>query len=486
MTTVTSYSGQLSTKLTEYQAMGRKEGAKNRPAPDAASPDQHEIALKAQAEGYLAAEQQLFDHVRTEAARSAVEAQQKIVELRSTVDQLLSDDSLNSAVDAELAGHRAALVRATEVRLRRGADLKYLRAVNGIHEEARYPESLPLHFGVLAILVVIETLVNAFFYENSQGLLGGVMVALGIAVLNMGCAMVCGFYFRFKNLAAIDKKLLGWFSLAIGIFLAIFFNALFASFRTEYQMVVDPSEFTQVSDAFKKAWPQAVVFFKGDIRFQDIWSFLLFGTGLLLSMWAFHKGYTLDDKYPDHGRKDRDYKSAQQEELRQQDIVRQKVKDLLHHRRAAVQAALHEPSTQVGMASRRIADLTHARSGMENRAESIQREYSLVIGTYREANLSVRTLAVPSYFREPTPLSMAVDGKAAEPVIADLEEVQSSLKTFGDQYRDQLNALLNSLQNDAARVQQDTLNRFMAEVHREAEESIARATPTMHRVQSAV
>jgi hypothetical protein len=463
MTTVTSYSGQLSTKLTEYQAMGRKEGAKNRPAPDAASPDQHEIALKAQAEGYLAAEQQLFDHVRTEAARSAVEAQQKIVELRSTVDQLLSDDSLNSAVDAELAGHRAALVRATEVRLRRGADLKYLRAVNGIHEEARYPESLPLHFGVLAILVVIETLVNAFFYENSQGLLGGVMVALGIAVLNMGCAMVCGFYF-----------------------LAIFFNALFASFRTEYQMVVDPSEFTQVSDAFKKAWPQAVVFFKGDIRFQDIWSFLLFGTGLLLSMWAFHKGYTLDDKYPDHGRKDRDYKSAQQEELRQQDIVRQKVKDLLHHRRAAVQAALHEPSTQVGMASRRIADLTHARSGMENRAESIQREYSLVIGTYREANLSVRTLAVPSYFREPTPLSMAVDGKAAEPVIADLEEVQSSLKTFGDQYRDQLNALLNSLQNDAARVQQDTLNRFMAEVHREAEESIARATPTMHRVQSAV
>lgn len=485
MATVKNYEGELATKLTEFRTLGQKEASKHRPTPDAAAPDQHETGLRVEAEGWLAAEQHLFDHALTEASRSIVEARQKVIELRANTDQLMSDDSTTSTVEAELAGNRPALVRATEDRLRAEVDLKYFRAANGINEEARYPDSWPWHFGVLAILVVIETSVNAFFYENSQGLLGGVMVALGIAALNMLTALFCGFGFRYKNLAAMDKKVFGWFAFALFAFLALFCNALFASFRSEYQLVADPSEFTQVSAAFKKAWPQAVQFFRGEIQFTDHWSFLLFGIGLLLSAWAFYKGYTLDDKYPGHGQKDREYKKAVLEEEKQQDLVRQKVKELLHHRRAAVQAALHEPTTQVGMLARRIADLTHARKLLEQRAAAVQRDYTLVVGAYRQANTAVRALPPPGYFREATDLRTNVDGGSADSVGGELSEVQSELKELASEQRDGLNARLNALQNDSAVLLNQTLSTFLAGVQQDAEDNIARRTPTIHRVKHA-
>lgn len=276
----------------------------------------------------------------------------------------------------------------------------------------------------------------------------------------------------------------GWFCLVVFVLLALFCNALFASFRSEYQLIVDPSEFDQVKTAFGKAWPQSVQFFRGDIEFKDHWSFLLFGIGLLLSGWAFYKGYTLDDKFPGHGQKDREYRKAVLEEGRHQDLIRQKVKELLHHRRAAVQAALHEPTTQVGILARRIADLTHSRKSLEQRAAAVQRDYSLVVGAYRQANTAVRALPPPEYFREATDLRTKVDGSGADSVGGELTEVQNELKALADEQREGLNARLNALQNNSAVVLNQTLSTFLADIGQEAEDNISRRIPTIHRVQT--
>lgn len=479
-----NYNGELATRLNEFTTLGQKEASKHRPPPDADSPDLHETGLRVAGNGWLSAEQHNFDHVLTEASRCIVGARQKVIELRANAEQIMSDDSAASAVEAEIAGIRSALLRATEDRLGAEVDLNYFRAVNGINEEARYPESLPWHFGVLAILVVVETAVNAFFFENSQGLLGGVMVALGIAALNMVTALFCGAAFRYKNLSALDRKAIGWSAFVIFIGLALFCNALFSSFRSEYQAVADPSEFAQVSEAFKNAWPKAILFFRGDIEFTDHWSFLLFGIGLMLSIWAFYKGYTLDDKFPGHGPKAREYKKAELEERNTQDLVRGKVKELFHHRRAAVQAALHEPTTQVGILSRRIADLTHSRQLLGQRASAVRRDYALVIGSYRQANMAVRALPPPNYFRQTADLDAMVDDSGADGVISELSEVQNELKNLADVQRDGLNARLNALQNNSAVLLNQTLASFLSAVQQEAETNIARRTPTIHRIQS--
>jgi hypothetical protein len=262
----------------------------------------------------------------------------------------------------------------------------------------------------------------------------------------------------------------------------VFFNALFAAFRTEYQLVPDPSDVAQLRTAFQTAWPQALSIFRVDMAFKDFWSFLLFGIGLLLSAAAFYKGYTLDDRYPGHGTKDRAFRKAASLERDQQDKVRQSLKDLLHHRRAAIQAVMHEPTTQVGVLARRVADITNARTALEQRTNGIQRDYSLVIGAYRQANTSVRTLPPPSYFRDPTDLARMTDGCGANTLISELSEIQTELKSFSEAYRDRLNAKVNSLQSASAVLLNDTFSNFLTEVRKEAEENIARRIPTIHRL----
>lgn len=485
MATYVSYAGQLANRLHDLRTRGQKEGSKHRPPPDATAPDQNESEVKAEAEGHMSAEQRLFDNTLTEVARSSTEARQKAIELRTTYDQIVRDDTTLSAVDSEMANDRAKLVKAAELRLRAEADLRYFRARNDIQEEASFPESRLLHIGLLFACALIEILVNAFFYENSEGLLGGVTVAAGIALINIGTAFFLGLGFRYKNLAANDKKVAGWICLVVFVLLSIFCNSLFAAFRSEYQLVVDATENAQVFMAFQRAWPEAFLIFKLAPHFKDHWSFLLFGIGLLLSIYAFYEGYTFEDRFPGHGEKTRMYRAAVEAELQQQDLLRQKVKELLHHRKAAIQAAMFEPGTQIGMLARRIADLTHARQEVEAQAGAIQRDYQMVIEAYRHANTSVRAVEVPAYFREPAVLSTKIDTGSADRVISELNAVQNELKSLGDQHRDVMNEKLKALHEDSSNVLTEKVSAYMAEVAKEAQDVITRMTPTIHRVKAA-
>ena len=485
MTTYTSYSGEIATKLADYRQRGHKEASKLRPSQDAAAPDQYESALRSEAEGWLNSEQRLFDTTLVELSRGVVEARQKAIELSGQVAQLVSDDSASSAIEAELAGDRPTLVKATQARIQAETPLKYFRVTNDIHEEPRYPDSKIHHVAVVLVLALLETAVNTFFYENSQGLLGGFFVALGITALNIGFALLFGYWFRYQNLAAIDKKVAGWAAMVAFILVTIFFNALFAAFRTEYQLVVDPSDLKELNVAFQRAWPEAMLIFRGDPQFRDLWSFVLFGVGVLLGILAFWKGYTADDKYPGHGDMDRDYKKASTEEAQQHDRVRQKVRELLHHRRAAVQAVLHEPATQVGMLARRVAELTNARGSLQAQASAIKRDYSLVIDAYRGANNAVRAVPAPAYFSQPTLLPMSVDGKGADAVLTDLGAVQEELKTMADANREPLNEKLRELQQSSTELLGKTLTDYLDDVRKDAEAVIARMAPTMLRVSAA-
>lgn len=485
MTTTSSYSGQLAAKLQDYRSLGMKEGAKNRPPQDAAGSDQHELALKAQADGFLNGEQRLFDAALTEASREATTARQKVIQHQLAVEQLVSDTGTLEAVEAELASDRMQLIRATEARLRAEAEIKYFKATNNIYEEASYPESTIWHFGVIFALAIVEMVANAFFFENNQGLLGGLFVAAGIAFLNMGSALMLGIGFRFKNLASIDKKVFGWACLVAFVVVAIFCNALFASFRSEYQLVVDPTEPGQISEAFLRAWPQALAIFRADMQLKDQASFILFGFGLILSTVAFLKGYGIDDKHPGYGAKDRRFKRLLNDEQRLQETARRKVRDLLHARKASVQAALNEPNNQIGMLARKFADLQHARTQLHSQATAIEREYVMVVDAYRHSNTSVRAVPPPEFFKQRPTLSAQVDSAHADAVAAELTAAQDEIRLLAAQHKDSLNQRLIALQNDTAEVLKKTMNAFLSDVQKEANDAVSSSIQVIHRVKAA-
>lgn len=481
MSVHTSYSGEIAAQLADYRVKGQKEAAAHRPPSDATHMDLHETSLQAQAERWLTDEQRFFDFVLTESSRAVVEVGQKAVELRAKVDQLISDRSLIGTIQADMSADRQALIAATESRMRAEVDWRAFRAANNITEQASYPESHIWHFSLIALLALIETAVNAFFYENAQGLLGGFFVALGVAALNMGGAMVLGMGFRFKNLSAPDKKLFGWFCLVAFLILSIYCNALFSAFRGEYQLLTDPTDPLQLRQAFATAVSESKRIFVLDMRVADLMSFVLFGIGLILSGVAFWKGYTFDDRFPGHGKKDRSVKAAQRAEVERQDLLRQKVKDFLHHRRAEVQAAVHEPTQLISRTSSRIAELEHARVRLGAQAQAIQRDFTLVLDAYRQANTAVRATDPPAYFKEVPKLAHLTSVGAATEVAEALSKAQDEVKSLREEHQNPLNEKLRALQGDAANILNRTIGDFLKEIDAEAQERINRMTPTIHR-----
>lgn len=481
MPVYTNYSGEIAAQLDVYRKKGQKEAAANRPPSDSLRMDQHEAALHTDAEKWLANEQRLFDGVLTESARAVTDTQQKTVELNNRADQLLSDSSMLMTIEADMSEDRGKLVAATESRMRAEVDWRYFRAKNHISTQADYPESRILHLAIIAVLALVETCINAFFYENAQGLLGGFFVALSVAAVNMIGAVILGYGFRYKNLTATDSKILGWGCLLLFIVLAVYCNALFAAFRSEYQLLVDPTDIMQVREGFANAASEAKKIFILDMHIADLSSFVLLGLGIVLSGLAFHKGYTLDDKYPGYGKIDRIVKQAQSVEIEQQDLLRQKIKDFLHHRRADVQAVLHEPAQLIGLMARRISDLSAAQSLLSNQAATIQRDFAMLVGAYRNANTAVRATEPPSYFKEIADLTPMVDNSAAKQYIEELERVQERIKLFREKYQEPLNGKLHSLQSESASILNQTFSAFLKDVEDDAHERINRAVTVIHR-----
>lgn len=481
MAALNSYAGEIAAELDAYRERGQKEAAAHRPPSDSSHLDQYETTLQAEAYKWLAAEQKVFNAVLSEASRAIVDLRQKTIELQSKVGQLLADDSIRSTIEADMSEERSKLVSAVEARMRAEVDWRHLRARHRITLQAVYPESMLWHMALVAALALAETCINAFFYENAQGLVGGFTVALGVALVNMVGALLLGFGYRYKNLASMDGRTLGWTCLLLFVCLCVYCNALFAAFRSEYQILVDPSDPLQVRQSFAAALNEARHIFILDMHIADLSSFVLFGLGLVLSGLAFYKGYTLDDKYPGHGKLDRTVNAAREVELRQQELLRSKIKDLLHRSRAAVQAAIHDPAQLVSLASRRILDLGAAQSMLTGQAENIQRDFALVLTGYRNANVAVRATLPPEYFKDIPDLASSVDAASAARHVEQLAAIQEEVKVYREQVQELLNAKLQRLQNDAASVLNTAFTAYLQEVEEEAKEGINRKIPLIHR-----
>jgi hypothetical protein len=469
-----AYAGQLAGRLEEYRELGRKEATKHRPPTGATHPDTHEVALKSQADGFVSREQANFDTVVADADRSTLDANSRVVELRSDIAQALADDTVMTRVGAELATDRTALVDATAARIRAEVSWRGFRATNGITDVANYPESKILHWAIIVALSFVETMANAFFYRNDSGLLGGFFVALAVAVVNMGSSAGLGTLFRRKNLAEPSQRYFGWAALAIFLPLTLFCNALFAAFRSAFEATADAGDSAQLREAFQTAWAEAGGFFIGNFHFGDLSSFLLFMTGIILSLIAFWKGYTSDDPYPGHSQRDRALKAAREAETKRQDLVKQKLKDFLVAHRNHVQGLSGATGTLITMLSHRMSALGHAKRSLDTNAAAVERDYHLVLDAYRQANLAIRGTAPPDYFTDMPKVANKTSTQAAGPVEQEMQAVLDLLEQLQRQHRDELNGKLNQLQVQMAGILKTTYDEFLESVDKDAQTAVQR------------
>lgn len=482
MATYKNYAGEIGLLHEEYRKKGHNEASQNRPASDATTRDQYEEYLHSDAERWVTSEKQLLNLEITDGAKAIGEIKQKISAFQQKVSQLLSDQSIHSTVEVELSTERTELIQKTKERMHAEVDWKYFRQTNQVTTQASYPDSHIFHFALILVFALVETAVNTIFYENAAGLLGGFVVALGVSALNIGAAMLFGMWFRYKNLQGRQEQLCGWLSLVGFIVVTLYCNALFAAFRSQYQLVVDPENFRQVSEAFQVSAAEAGKIFVLDANFADFMSFILFGVGVLLAIWAFYKGYTFDDKYPGHGDLDRKLNEARKAESDFQGLVTTKVKEFLNRKRLEIQSLIDEPGVLINYAGRKINDITTAKSLIQNQIQAIQLDFASVLGAYRGANAAVRATAAPTYFQVVPDFNERIDLKAGNAEIESLEELQKTLESLRDKYQDQLNQKLLQIQDEGASVMTTTMPEFFKSVSAEAEDAITRSVPTSSRV----
>jgi hypothetical protein len=481
MVTSSQYNGELLSDKDTLIIKARDEASNHRPPTDAVRMDHNESSVQAQAESWIASEHQVFTATLTEASRFGHELQQKLPELEGRIGQLLSDKSLQSEAGAELSADRAPLVAAAEERMRAEVDLRSFRAKHGIVEQASYPESHIWHFAVIIALALLETIVNSFFYENAQGLLGGFFVAAGVSAVNMSGALVLGMLFRFKNLRDREKRIAGWACAIAFVVLAVYCNALFSAFRAEYQLVADPSDPTLLRAAFRTALAQAGGVFTFSMHFGDLMSFILFGFGLLLSCFAFYKGITFDDKHPGYGDNDRLAKAARKRELKAQEGVRLKLKAFLQERRRRLQAIAQEPAQLVNQSAARAASVQHSHTTFLMQQDAIVRDMCSVLRAYREANASIRAAAAPAYFATMPEIRPPTDDRVLTGVLSMLGETSRLATEMRDRFQDRLADKINEVQEQIAKALDSTFDSFLRSVESDAEATINRMTVTIER-----
>jgi len=481
MKLIKSYEGELSARAPKYRELGHREATNHRPPTTATHPDSNEVELRTNVEQLIANEQTLFDAIVSDGSRNAVEAGGKLLQLKSDIASALADDTLDSQVEADLSSERGKLVDLTAHRIRAEVEWRGFRATNGITDLPNYPDSQIWHWAIIATFALVETVVNAFFYQNANGLLGGFFVALAVAVVNMGSAAALGSFFRRKNLADPMQKYFGWFCLLVFVPLTIFCNALFSAFRSAYELVLDPSDNALLAQAFRGAWSEAARIFVFDFHFGDFASFILFMTGFILSWVAFWKGYTSDDPFPGYSRRDRALKDAKKAEEAAFALAKQKLQTLLQNLRGRVQGLTSEPGSQIKLLSMKLSGIGSAENELPARAAAIQRDYHRILDTYRQANLAVRGTEPPAYFSDLPSVTERVDGSAAAPVRAELEREIDGLEAVQSQYRDPLNAKLNQLQGQSSQILSATFDRFRMAIEKDAEVHVQKDIQVMPR-----
>lgn len=238
---------------------------------------------------------------------------------------------------------------------RRLADLERFKAENRIGREAHYPSSPTLSFGIVFILVLAEACINGVLFADSsdQGLLGGWLEAVVLAITNVGFAFLLGriVFPQMHRREFLIPSLAAALSAAgvAAIFAVNLFGAHYRDFKaetaaTETTVAVPaapkpsatvllgstkpapalsqkaksptaiastPPQQLEIPAKPKRSEQEAIrKTLETPFELQSFTSFFLLVLGCCAAVIAACDGYKLDDPYPGYGKRHRRYRDS--------------------------------------------------------------------------------------------------------------------------------------------------------------------------------
>ena len=367
------------------ETRGLKNGRANLPDHDATDLDQVEREIV-----------QTVKHIRQESLKETA-GRERIYRERITgadrqglrIGQIANDAEINFR--KEVSRRHSQLEVAIDDRNESEADLLQFREDNRLHRTVYETGGLLKWVALVIAIIIAESLMNGVFFAESHDLavLGGIMTAFGISLLNVGVASIAGHAFRQKNHVVFLQQCAGWLALFFGILIALFINFLVGHFR-------DLTEKVGWNTAAGEAFERVVTL---NLQMQDHEAWLLTGIGLLIAIVSIWKAYVAFDPYPGYSRVSNRFliKRNELQDLRDETLevlsqTREEATNSLNEEHKFIHAsfgqaqiAYEELKALVGW--RRHAFLQECEQGV-----------GYLLSVYRDANRKVRTAPEPGYW----------------------------------------------------------------------------------------
>jgi hypothetical protein len=287
-------------------------------------------------------------------------------------------------------------------------DLQAFKRMHVLRREADYPSSSLKSFGLLFLMLVLETALNASFFAqgNDLGLLGGAIQAFLISLVNVCFGFMVGYFILpWKNyVSSVNRTLALVFSIVFGV-LALAGNLGVGHYRDAMSIAPD--------NGVKVAYANLL---EGPFALQDFNSWLLVALGVIVFCTSVYKGYFWDDIYPGFGRIARRVEEAKKELMAEKselcvvisDVYEEHVKQADQHYKK-----MQQDKQMLGILFSSIkSDFGLYRNYLSN----LKNAYQYLIALYRQTNKKERESPAPAYYSELIVISFDELTQVSEPI----------------------------------------------------------------------
>lgn len=303
------------------------------------------------------------------------------IRAKDTLSQLREADHRG---EAELGGLREHYIACRN-------ELQDFRKDNRLTRAPRLHPRRWTAFGLLTVLVVVESAANAIFFAKGSefGLLGGLWTAIVISFLNVTVSFLLGLWpVRWMNRRGVFVKLAG-FVLTLVVLAGICTLHGFAAHYRDATAVVGEERALAAALASLQANP---------LKLADLNTYILFFLGMLFALLAIYKGATFDDPYPGFGSRARRHEQARQDYSDRHADLFDDLAEIKDETIKILDAGINQlpryPQQAANIRAQR-AGLVETFRGYEG---AIETAANRLLSDYRDTNRRWRTTPAPSYF----------------------------------------------------------------------------------------
>lgn len=271
-------------------------------------------------------------------------------------------------------------------------ELETFRKRHKLARPARNPAHRWTTFGLMAVLVIVESGLNGVFFAKGSefGLIGGVVTAVAISFLNVLLAFGVGFGpARLINRRNLLVRLIGLVGTIAGAAILIGLHAFAVHFRDANATVMGEDQ------AFALAVHTLI---SNPLKISGLSSLYLFALGVAFSVLAFSKGYTFDDPYPGYGPVERRAAAAEKAYSDEHAFL---FDDLETIKTDTVQR-LQDGIRRIPLFPQQAANVRNERTALVQQfrayEESVEAAANQLLQLYRDANRNSRQSAPPTHF----------------------------------------------------------------------------------------